>query len=141
MDFLIILLIILAILVICIYDNDISIEKFKNSLDVSGKVVAINPDKSQMKDINKVDFGPNLLNDKVFSDIITYQNNSDGRVGLDKCYEDCKGTCVEYGITGIAQCFPLNNPIKTNTNTIQNLSTRLEDTDRTIDKLVYPDLR
>lgn len=42
-----------------------------------------------------------------FDDIIEYQNEPDGRIGLDKCIENCNGYCVEFGMTGDAHCFPV----------------------------------
>lgn len=43
--------------------------------------------------------------DDLFRDLIYYDNSID-RLGLDKCVEDCKGSCLEFGITGNAWCFP-----------------------------------
>jgi len=43
-----------------------------------------------------------------FDDIIEYQNDPDGRIGLDKCIEGCNGYCVEYGLTGDSHCFPVH---------------------------------
>jgi hypothetical protein len=45
--------------------------------------------------------------DKRFSNIIEYNNDADGRIGYDKCIQNCQGYCVEYGITGDAHCFPV----------------------------------
>jgi hypothetical protein len=42
-----------------------------------------------------------------FEDIISYDNDPNGRLGLDKCIENCRGYCVEYGQTGDAICFPV----------------------------------
>lgn len=56
--------------------------------------------------IMKVKQGPELLDDKLFSDVIPYDNQEDGRIGLDRCLEECNGVCVEYGMTGNAHCFP-----------------------------------
>ena len=47
---------------------------------------------------------------KQFDDLITYENDADGRIGLDKCIENCNGYCVEYGLTGVAHCFPARDP-------------------------------
>lgn len=52
--------------------------------------------------------------DSVFLDLITYNNieteDDNGIIhvntGLDQCYDKCTGTCLEYGETGIAFCFP-----------------------------------
>lgn len=43
-----------------------------------------------------------------FDDIVVYDNDKDGRIGLDKCIENCNGYCVEYGMTGSANCFPVH---------------------------------
>jgi hypothetical protein len=45
---------------------------------------------------------------KMFDDIIVYNNDVDGRIGLDKCIEKCQGYCVEYGQTGTAYCYPVS---------------------------------
>lgn len=42
-----------------------------------------------------------------FEDIIVYDNDTTGRLGLDKCIEGCNGYCVEYGQTGDAVCYPV----------------------------------
>lgn len=51
---------------------------------------------------------PDILDLKQqFDDMIVYDNDADGRLGLDKCIEKCNGYCVEYGLTGSAYCFPV----------------------------------
>ena len=47
-----------------------------------------------------------LLNDPLFKDVVYYENDNNGRLGLDMCIESCDGNCVEYGQTGNAYCFP-----------------------------------
>ena len=52
-----------------------------------------------------------ILLDPVFSNVIVYNNDDNPYVegeqnGLDKCLENCDGKCIEFGITGIATCFP-----------------------------------
>lgn len=47
---------------------------------------------------------------KQFTDMIVYDNDPDGRIGLDKCIEKCNGYCVEYGMTGAAYCYPAREP-------------------------------
>lgn len=44
-----------------------------------------------------------------FDDIIEYNNDQNGRIGLDKCIEGCNGYCVEFGLTGDAHCFPIQD--------------------------------
>lgn len=53
----------------------------------------------------------NILLDPVFSNIIVFNNDTNPyaegeTIGLDKCLKQCNGDCVEFGITGIATCFP-----------------------------------
>jgi hypothetical protein len=47
---------------------------------------------------------------KQFPDVVMFDNDYDGRIGLDKCAEYSlnkkEGKCVEYGITGNAWYFP-----------------------------------
>ena len=55
--------------------------------------------------------GLDLLDDSLFSNVITYNNDDDpyarGKyLGIDKCLSECTGPCVEYGITGTGFCFP-----------------------------------
>lgn len=52
-----------------------------------------------------------ILNDPQFGDLIVYNNDinpyATGETnGVKKCIKNCRGTCVEFGITGIAVCFP-----------------------------------
>lgn len=55
-------------------------------------------------------YDSNLMNDSLFKDVVYYENDirgdARGRIGLDKCLENCNGTCLEFGITGNAYCFP-----------------------------------
>lgn len=43
---------------------------------------------------------------KQFTDMITFDNDAEGRLGIDYCIEKCNGYCVEKGQTGAADCFP-----------------------------------
>jgi len=52
----------------------------------------------------------------IFDNAIVYMNDdwngfgdSGGRMGFDKCISDCKGNCVELGVTGDSVCF---NPLE-----------------------------
>jgi hypothetical protein len=47
---------------------------------------------------------------KQFTDMIVYDNDPSGRIGLDKCIENCNGYCVEFGQTGAAYCYPAREP-------------------------------
>lgn len=58
-----------------------------------------------------------MLNDSLFSDVKLYTNDEDGftikKLGINKCIEDPKcETCVEFGISGTAFCFPKYEPNK-----------------------------
>lgn len=63
---------------------------------------------------------PKFLYDKLFDDVTTYDNDPDGRLGLDKCLEANCGVCLEYGVTGNALCFPKTKPLGNNIYTINN---------------------
>lgn len=47
-----------------------------------------------------------LFDDITFGDVIMYENDPDGRLGLDKCLDNTDGYCVEYGQTGVAYYYP-----------------------------------
>jgi len=84
---------------------------------------------------------PYIFDDKLFKDVLIYQNDDD-RSGLDKCLGDCKGTCVEYGVSGVAHCFPRNTPIEPNYySQMRNFDNEKEDIDRAGTKLSWPNLR
>lgn len=79
--------------------------------------------------------------DKLFTDVVIY-NNSDDRMGLDKCLGSCDGTCVEFGQTGVAHCFPRNTPYDRNYYTIfRNYENEIDESDRSSKSLVFPNLR
>jgi len=51
-----------------------------------------------------------FVGDSAFDDVIYYENDpqpyKDNQfLGLYKCYNNCPGKCVEFGITGNAFCF------------------------------------
>jgi hypothetical protein len=55
--------------------------------------------------------GYDLLDDSLFNNVITYNNDDDpyecgSKLGIEKCLENCPGRCIEFGITGIGYCFP-----------------------------------
>lgn len=75
---------------------------------------------------------PDILDLKQqFDDIITYDNDPNGRIGLDKCIEKCNGYCVEFGLTGSAYCFPAREP------TVKDFNGMIVQNDR---KLSFPSL-
>jgi len=48
----------------------------------------------------------------LFKDVVTYPNDESYtmtpsfQTGIRKCRKNCKGTCMELGLTGIGYCFP-----------------------------------
>lgn len=55
--------------------------------------------------------GTELTDDNLFQDVIIFKNDDDlyesnGRLGIDKCIDQCSGKCIEFGITGVGYCFP-----------------------------------
>lgn len=49
-----------------------------------------------------------MFNDNLFNDVIMYKSDQKDllKAGIYECIEKCNGTCVEYGVTGNAFCFP-----------------------------------
>ena len=85
-----------------------------------------------------------LTEDVLFKDIIPYENQIDGRLGLDMCLEKCNGTCVEYGVTGNAYCFPdINKEIIKSTfyETLRDKTYQTENVDEKPQKLQFPNMR
>ena len=86
----------------------------------------------------------NTYEDKLFTDMITYENDPDGgQIGLDKCLAECQGNCLEFGQTGLAWCFP-GSKGETPPNYIENLrdsSDLTENIDEKPDKLIFANMR
>uniref|UniRef100_A0A6C0EEQ8 Uncharacterized protein n=1 Tax=viral metagenome TaxID=1070528 RepID=A0A6C0EEQ8_9ZZZZ len=88
-----VLLLFCIVLFIILYNNT---EHFDNATD----------------EIAKKEFvyeGAKLTDDALFKDLIIYDNDGtlDGELGIEKCSKNCKGNCVEYGVSGIGWCFPV----------------------------------
>lgn len=58
--------------------------------------------------IENIKTGTRTYDDKLFDDVIMYESDPAdiNKSGVYKCLENCKGNCVEYGITGNTFCFP-----------------------------------
>jgi len=58
--------------------------------------------------IDNIKTGTRTYDDKLFDDVIMYESDPAdiNKSGVYKCLENCKGSCVEYGITGNTFCFP-----------------------------------
>lgn len=89
---------------------------------------------------NNIDF--NLFNTLTFDDVIVYDNEPEGRLGLDRCLDNKVGTCVPYGnMTGIAYYYP---PQYTDLNFGDVISSELtpeEQKQPYLGTLSYPNLR
>ncbi len=83
--------------------------------------------------IKKIELSPSYKYDPLFADVVTYENDIDGRLGIDKCLENCSGKCLEYGITGTAYCF--SNPDTT------TFTKEIEQKFNNTSKLSYPNMR
>jgi hypothetical protein len=58
--------------------------------------------------LENISEGTKSFDDKLFDDVVMFKSSPTdvSKVGLYECLEKCKGTCVEYGVTGNAFCFP-----------------------------------
>ncbi len=83
--------------------------------------------------------------DPLFSDVITYENDIvNNKIGLEQCLENCNGSCIEYGQTGIAHCFPNNNGKILGSSYYENLrdnTFKTEDYSEKPQQLKFPNLR
>ena len=73
----------------------------------SYKIENLEIDSTQKGDTKKIE----ILDDTLFNDVVTYHNDDDpysenGKIGLEKCLDNCIGNCVEFGVTGTTLCFP-----------------------------------
>lgn len=88
----IIISLIIVISLLYLYINYINVEKFGDPISNTYKAHTI------------------LDVAKQFPDIVIFNNDYDGRIGLDKCIEYSEnkkgGKCVEYGLTGNTMYFP-----------------------------------
>jgi len=85
--------------------------------------------------------------DKLFTDVKTYENDETvdaggyGRLGVDKCIQECKGSCVEFGVTGLTWCFPEKNIPPNYIENLRDASDKTENIDEKPDKLIYANMR
>lgn len=65
-----------------------------------------NPANKTKTVINPID----ILEDKSFEDVVFYRSEPvwGEETGLQKCLENCNGTCMEFGVTNDSMCFPRN---------------------------------
>ncbi len=86
-----------------------------------------------------------FLDDDLFKSVVTYENDTfpEGKIGLEKCIQNCNGECLEFGVTGIAHCFPNEGDVIKSTfyETLRDKSYSTEMVDERPHKLVYANLR
>lgn len=83
---------------------------------------------------------PQLADDRVFEDIIVYSND-DEKAGIFHCIDNCQGTCVEYGVTGVGHCFPSKSKLNNNYHTVlRNYENEHDDIDKAATNLSFPAL-
>lgn len=97
--------ILIILIVAFIYNYKCNTETFKTTTSEKNS-------SGTSSDIGKevIRTGRDPYDDNVFADIITFNNDPiiNGKLGIEKCIEQCKGKCVEFGMTGIGYCFPKN---------------------------------
>jgi hypothetical protein len=92
----ILLLLIITIIIVSIYSNGAhahDYERFGNSLHNPFQQIE---KEGEMSEISA----------RLFNDVIVYENDLDGKLGIDKCLDNESGHCVEYGISGVAYYYP-----------------------------------
>lgn len=96
----IILIIILLIVILLLSNKNEYYEVIKS--DTDNKKFSL---KLMQKGVRQ---NSDALSGMLFEDVNLYQSEPvvDGELGLEKCIKDCKGMCVEFGMTGDAYCFP-----------------------------------
>lgn len=92
------LLFIILLIIIYTLINNCSNEQFETKIS------------KQFLTFDKMSKQIDILTDTMFKDTKVFNNDDnlyeDGNfTGLEKCFDKCDGTCVEFGVTGIAYCF------------------------------------
>lgn len=111
------LIIIALLLVLLLVTTSLNTHYVSENMETVAPTTTTSSTEERKTDITKIEPGgpQSLLNDPLFKDVIYYENdniqfNKDGstigELGLSKCFKNCNGVCVEYGITGNAYCYP-----------------------------------
>jgi hypothetical protein len=81
-----------------------SMENLENISANNENSIDIDPEKKTKSITKQVD----LLKDGAFSDVKMYYSEPvwGEMTGLQKCMNECRGTCTEFGLSGSAMCFP-----------------------------------
>lgn len=98
---LIVVILVFCLIIFCAYKKS---EGFNSQYAINDKIYTGHPRE-----------GYSLMDDSLFTNVITFNNDDDpyaqgGKIGLQKCLEQCDGKCIEFGVTGIGYCFPKNIP-------------------------------
>jgi hypothetical protein len=124
-----------------VYDQ----KKDKASLDFQPRSVnntqsSLNEQTEKDRVKNNIDF--NLFNTLTFGDVVLYDNELKGRLGLDRCLDNKVGTCVPYGnVTGIAYYYPPQYNKFTLGDVISQELSEEEQNQPYLGKVSYPNLR
>ena len=105
---LIFITIIIAIIVLFFFDDKEHYVKYADPEITQFAQNSKNPKSIQLTKIGTRD-GTDPLEGMLFSDVTFFEGSHtiDGDIGLERCIKKCKnGTCVEYGQTGDAYCYP-----------------------------------
>ena len=95
-----IVLILILIIIYLLYNKN---EFYSRTISDSEKEYNKFSNRMQQKGVIQHTF----ILDDLFEDLNLYKSEYtvDGELGLEKCINNCKGMCVEFGITGDAYCF------------------------------------
>jgi hypothetical protein len=97
-----IVLFLILIIIYLLYDKNEYYSTIKSESDKEYRKFS---NQMKKKDVKQ---GSDALDGLLFEDVNLYESEHtvDGELGLEKCIKDCKGMCVEFGMTGDAYCFP-----------------------------------
>lgn len=97
-----IVLILILIIIYLLYDKNEYYSTIKSDSEQEYRKFS---NQMQQKGVRQ---GTDALDGLLFEDVNLYESEHtvDGELGLEKCIKNCKGMCVEFGMTGDAYCFP-----------------------------------
>ena len=97
-----IVLILIIIIIYLLYDKNEYYTTIKSNSESEYRKFS---NQMQRKGVRQ---GTDALDGLLFEDVNLYESEHtvDGELGLEKCIKNCKGMCVEFGMTGDAYCFP-----------------------------------
>ena len=97
-----IVLFLILVIIYLLYDKNEYYSTIKSESDKEYRKFSNQMKKKEVKQ------GSDALDGLLFEDVNLYESEHTvgGELGLEKCIKDCKGMCVEFGMTGDAYCFP-----------------------------------